>query len=84
MHSTARQQSLAILGGLLHQSFGITSSGDCRQWGKIVQLFIEVFESQKNPILPSLLTLKESTYRRWIHLVWSSQSDSGGKIFNAR
>jgi len=63
-------QSLATLGTLLFQSLQIRSLDELERWGTVVQSFIEVAESQNDPVLPSLLGLKDSVYRKWVHPIW--------------
>ena len=60
------------LGALFTHSLRITNPDDCKRWGLIVQSFISTADSQQSSILPSLLKLKESVYREWIHPTWKS------------
>jgi len=63
-------QSLGTLGAFFVQSLEITNPDECLKWGTILQCLIEIAESQQDPILPSLLQLKEMTYKKWFKPTW--------------
>ena len=75
---TVTQHSLAIVGSLFSQSLQIRDLDNLEQWGLIIQDFIRIAESQQDPLLPSLLKLKESVYRSWIHPRWSDRCQAVG------
>lgn len=68
---SAQHHGLAMWGVLFTQSLEISGLDDLKRWGAVTQAFIEFVESTRDPILESLVRLKEMTYKRWVKPTWA-------------
>jgi len=78
MHNTAPAHSLTTLGTLFAQSLQIAGLSDLELWGADVQAHIEAAERNGDPVLESLVRLKEMTYQKWVKLNWSGPRQTVG------